>query len=1260
MRTKLFFYRGMWFLLIAGMSHRGWASHAQATDITYQCLGNNQYQVTVAFYRDCAGANAPNTITLNVSSQSCNQNFNVTLTKVPGTGIQITQVCNQLTTTCNGGTYPGVQEFKYTAVVTLPLPCADWTFSYSLCCRNNAINTIVNPGGQNIYVSALVNTLDFTCNNSPQFSNPPLAFPCVGQTTCFNHGAVDPDNDSLYYSLVAPQTGANTTVTYINPYTAQQPLPSNPPVTINPVTGDICMSPTMQIVTVTAVRIEEWKDGKLKGRIQRDIQIRSINCNNTLPTLLGIDGSGQFTDTVCAGVNNTFQIPSFDPDANQVVTMTWNNGISGATFTVNNNNNPTGTFSWTPSYNQISNQPYCFTVTVQDNACPFNGVQTFSFCLYVKGFQVQTTATPANCGASNGTATAIVTGGIAPFTYQWSNQGSNGQATAYGLSAGTYTVTVSDASGCSYTQSVTVPQGAAPGNINIVGTNVSCYGGANGSAVAQVNGGQPPYTYLWNTGATTQGINGLTAGTYWVTVTTNQGCVKTDTIIITQPPQLLISVSVTPVTCYGFNDGSAQVIPAGGTPPYQYAWNGGAYTGNGQNNNLSAGQYTVSVQDVNGCTVSQSFSVTQPSPITANIMVFDVTCYGGSDGSASVAVSGGVGNYTITWNTTPLQYGTTAQNLIAGNYSVTIADNNNCQQTFNLSVNQPAPLLSTVTYYKAVSCFGGSDGSIAVLASGGTPPYQYSWNTIPVQSTNMATNLSAGNYMVTIIDANSCVYTDTFTITEPAPMMSMVVSNNATTCFGLANGSASILVSGGIAPYTIMWNTTPVQTGNTLQNVPAGTYQATVTDANNCVLMQAVTITQPSPVVITTYPYNDTVCPGQSVNLAVSATGGVGGYTYSWSTGAGGPYAIVNPLVTAQYYAIVADSNGCVSDTAYFYVFVNDIANVGIQITGDTDVCEGESTVLTALLNNGIGNYLYNWQYAGNQIGNPLMLTPLQSGWVYLTIQDICFNVKKDSVWINVNPLPLISIAPQHKQNCGAVEFELKNMYPWNNITQVQWIVSNQQISTDTVDSFVVSESGMYNVWCYVTDNKGCQNKDSAQFWALIFPQVYLDFSYTPQSPTVLDARVEFYSIMENTDNYQWNFGDGTISLVENPVHTYQEKGVYTVTLYGKNKYGCENTIAKEIEIFPEFSLYIPNAFSPDNDGRNDVFIAKGEEIEEYTMQIFNRWGALIFESHDIQKGWDGSIDGKAAPIGVYTYKVWVKDFRGHFHEYLGSVTLIK
>ncbi len=180
-----------------------------------------------------------------------------------------------------------------------------------------------------MYIEATLNNLAFPCNNSPKFTNRPVPFICVGQPYCFNNGSNDVDGDSLSYSLVTPQTSATTYVTYLSGYSATQPLTSSPAAIFNPQTGDMCVKPTMLQVTILAMVVKEWRNGVLVGSIMRDIQIRTINCTNNNPSLNGINNTGIYSKTACAGVPLTFNIPSFDLDNSQNDTLIWNSGITG-------------------------------------------------------------------------------------------------------------------------------------------------------------------------------------------------------------------------------------------------------------------------------------------------------------------------------------------------------------------------------------------------------------------------------------------------------------------------------------------------------------------------------------------------------------------------------------------------------------------------------------------------------------------------------------------------------------------------------------------------------------------------------------------------------------------------------------------------------------------------------------------------------------------------------------------------------------------
>ena len=373
------------------------------SDLTYRCVGNNTYEITLSFYRDCVGVPADDSAYVEATS-SCQGAYYCYLQRVPGTGQEITPICPSEVSTCNGGTFTGIQEYVYKLTVILPGQCTDWTFSYNLCCRNNAITNITTPGGWQMYIYATLNNTITPCNNSPTFSNKPVPFVCLGQTFCFNHGAYDVDGDSLVYSLITPWDSPGLPITYINPFSATNPLSSSPAMTFNPATGDICMTPTALEVTVMAVLVEEYRNGVLIGSVERDIQVTVINCTNQLPALSGMNGTNSFSATACAGSQICFNINSTDANAPQNTYVSWDNSIPGATFTVTPGSRESGTFCWTPTLADVNSSPHCFTATVHDNNCPIFGSQTFSYCIDVQAISVAVPNQVVGCNGKIGRA----------------------------------------------------------------------------------------------------------------------------------------------------------------------------------------------------------------------------------------------------------------------------------------------------------------------------------------------------------------------------------------------------------------------------------------------------------------------------------------------------------------------------------------------------------------------------------------------------------------------------------------------------------------------------------------------------------------------------------------------------------------------------------------------------------------------------------------------------------------------------------------
>ena len=545
-----------------------------------------------------------------------------------------------------------------------------------------------------------------------------------------------------------------------------------------------------------------------------------------------------------------------------------NGGATGSATVAATGGTPGYTYSWAPSGGTGATATGLiagtYTVTVTDaNAC--TKTQTFTITQPALLVATQSQTNVLCNGSATGSASVIVSGGTGAYTYLWSPSGGT-TANATGLAVGNYSVLITDANGCSITKTFTITQppvlATAAGTVN----NVSCNGGANGTAQVIASGGTGPYTYSWapsgGTGAT---ASGLASGTYTVTVTDANLCSTTRSFTITQPSALVANAGgQTNVSCNGGANGTATVSVTGGTGAYTYSWapsGGTAATASG----LFAGTYTVTVTDANNCQTTQSFTITQPTTITAIQSQTNVLCNGSATGSATVTVSGGTGTYTYLWSPSG---GTaaTASGLTVGNYSVLITDANGCTITKNFTITQP-PLLAAATVQTNVICNGSATGSLAVLPSGGTSPYTYSWSTGATASS--INGLTVGAYSVTITDANACTITKSFTLTQPTAITATQSQTNAT-AFGAANGSASVVAAGGTPGYTYSWAPSG-GTAATATGLVAGNYTVTITDANGCSITKNFTITQPAGVSgVTASTANGTYKIGDVIDVQVN------------------------------------------------------------------------------------------------------------------------------------------------------------------------------------------------------------------------------------------------------------------------------------------------------------------------------------------------------------------------------------------------------
>ncbi len=639
----------------------------------------------------------------------------------------------------------------------------------------------------------------------------------------------------------------------------------------------------------------------------------SVNINGDV-IACGPGYASQISMTACAPIvlNCNASVPLS-------VTSSFNNincfgQCTGTASVTASGGNGVYTYLWAPSGGtSASATGLCvgtYTCTITDG---LGATITATFNITQPATALTATSTQTNilCSGGTGSAAVVASGGTASYSYAWSPSGGTGSS-ASGLASGGYTCTITDANGCSTTQTfnITTPTAIAPSIVSF--TDATC-GNNDGTATANATGGTGPYTYAWTpSGGNAAAATNLGAGIYTVTVTDANNCTSTTTVSISNIGAPTVTVqSITNVTCFGLTDG-ASTVSASGTGPFTYNW---APTGGNTASatNLGAGVYTVTVTDAGNCTAIQTITITEPLAITSSVTAVDATC-GSSNGSASVTPTGGTGPFTYVWSNSQTSQQITG--LASGTYSVVITDANGCTSTATSFINNAGAPNITVTNTLDVMCFGQTGGAAAISASGGQGPYTYSWSPSGGTGTS-ATNLGAGTYTVTVTGSDGCTQTQTVTITQPPAIV--VTSSSVPDDCNSSNGSAAITVSGGTPGFVYLWSSG--SSNDTITNLATGSYTCTITDANGCTQVTTVLVGL-SGSAIADAGIDVTITQGNSTILT-----GSGGITYSWTPANSldcptcqTPNA--TPSVTTTYILTVTDSLGC-SDTDTVTVYVD-------------------------------------------------------------------------------------------------------------------------------------------------------------------------------------------------------------------------------------------------------------------------------------------------------------------------------------------------
>ncbi|MEW6470584.1 MAG: T9SS type A sorting domain-containing protein, partial [Bacteroidota bacterium] len=603
--------------------------------------------------------------------------------------------------------------------------------------------------------------------------------------------------------------------------------------------------------------------------------------------------------------------------------------------------------------------------------------------------------TSPSCNADcDGVASSAPTGGTAPYTFLWYNGATTSLVT--GLCAGDYSLTVTDASGCTMTGTVTVTEPAVL-TVSVSPKDVSCFGGSNGEMTANVSGGTAPYTYLWSNNGTTQTITGLIPGTYSLVVTDANGCTATGSAGIAEPPDWTGQWdSVFNVTCNGGADGAIYATVGGATPPYTFSWSNGATTLD--ITGLAAGGYTLTITDANGCSTVEDTSVSQPPAI---VITIDSTTSASScatgNGAIYTSASGGTGPLTYMWspgNGT----GDDTVGVAAGTYTLTVTDSLGCAVSSTATVSSTSAIIITLDSVFNTSCNGDSDGEIYTSATGGTGTLTYMWS--PGSGTSDDTvGVAAGNYVLTVTDANGCTATFTATVTEPA-VLTVSVSATNPSCSALCDGSATANPTGGTGPFTYTWSPSGATT-QTTTGLCAGTYTVCVTDANGCSACTTVTLTNPGTLTASVSITNVSCNGGNDGTATVNASGGSPAYTYAWSTTPVQTTQTATGLTAGTYTVVVTDA--C-SQTVTATANITQPA-MGIQVTTSEfpeNPCGAGNGQAFSFVIGGTPPYTYLWNPTGQTTQNA---TGLSAGSYTVTVTDAAGCSIVSTVTVTCNPV---------------------------------------------------------------------------------------------------------------------------------------------------------------------------------------------------------------------------------------------------------------
>lgn len=831
--------------------------------------------------------------------------------------------------------------------------------------------------------------------------------------------------------------------------------------------------------------------------------------------------------------------------------------------------------------------------------------------------------TNINCfGQATGAVVLTATGGTAPYTYLWSSTETTKDISS--KAAGNYSVVITDAKGCTKSETADITQPTSALASSKVVTNVNC-GQTTGTIVLTVTGGTAPYTYLWNGGETTKDLSGKGAGSYSVTITDSKNCTKIETADITLLASTLASSKViTNVNCFGQNTGSVVLTVTGGATPYTYLWSSTETT-----KDISgkvAGTYNVTIRDANGCSKTETADITQPTAALASSkVVTNINCFGQATGSVVLTATGGTTPYTYLWSG-----GETTKDLsnkAAGSYSVTITDAKSCTKIETADITQPSAALSATSSVTNIKCTTGNDGAIALTVSGGTAPYTYSWtgpNSFTATTKDIA-SLIAGGYSVTLTDSKGCAHTlGPIQVTEPAAIVITPSVTNAS-C-GTSTGAINVTITGGSSPLTYKW-TGPNNFTSTTQNISAlevGAYILEVTDNNGCKKTASVSVSTTNPSFTVGNTSTNVACKdGANGTINLTVTGGNGTFTYAWA----GPSfsATTKDIATlkagAYNVTVTEPSTNCKVIPAA--ILITEPTAIAISTPQIVDVrCKGDASgEITITVSGGTSPYNYSWTSPnGFTAVNTRAIGTLKAGVYNVTVTDDKGCTKSSTGEVKEptgNALtvgaPSVTNAKCNGGSTGAIVISISGGTP-----QYTYIWSGSNGFTSTQQNPSNLAAGTYKVTA--TDNNGC--KVISNDITVGQPAALVITGTVTNAISACNGKIDI-AVTGGTGGYAYTWAGKDVSVTSEDQISLCPGETFTVTVTDANLCTATRTFTVTGTIAPPIRLtdstVVSQAGCP-GQGNGAITIAFSGGKSDFSFEWLNSNGVVIGRSKDITR----------------------------------------